>query len=76
MDKRIDEDVFWWFGCVERMEKDRIAKRIYVEESAGSHSVGRLWKRWIDIVKNCLREIELDIKQPRRMVHDKSECQG
>ena len=41
VDERIDEDVFRWFGHVERMENDRIAKRVYVGEYAGSHSVGR-----------------------------------
>ena len=29
-----------WFGHVERMEKDRIAKRVYGRESDGSRSVG------------------------------------
>ena len=36
---------------MERVENDRIAERIYVEECAGSQSVGRLWNRWIDNVK-------------------------
>ena len=36
------------------VERDRIAKRVYVRECAGSRSVGRPWKRWIDTVKECL----------------------
>ena len=40
--------------CSGGLEMDRIAKRIYVGESAGSHSVGRPWKRWIDTVEECL----------------------
>ena len=28
VDERIDEDVLRWFGLVERMERDRIAKRV------------------------------------------------
>ena len=32
LDERIDESVLRWFGHVERMERDRIAKRIYVGE--------------------------------------------
>ena len=36
MDERIDEGVLRWFGRVERMENDRIAKRVYLEECAGS----------------------------------------
>ena len=38
------------------MENDRIAKKVYVGECAGSHSVGRPQKRWIDTVKNCLKK--------------------
>ena len=58
---------------MERKENDRIAERAYVVECAGSWSVGRPWKRWIDPVKDCLKERCLDVKQPRRMVHDKNE---
>ena len=36
------------FSDRSRMENDRIAKRVYVGECAGSRSVGRLRKRWID----------------------------
>ena len=51
INKRID-GVHQWFSHVERMENDRIPKRGYV----GSRSVSRPWKRWIDIVKECLKE--------------------
>ena len=36
VDGRIDEGAFRWFGHVERMEKERIAKSVYVGECAGS----------------------------------------
>ena len=42
-----------WFSHVERMENDKIIKRVSVGECARSRSVGRLRKRWIDTVKNC-----------------------
>ena len=45
VDKWIDENVLWWLGHVERMGKDRIAKRVYVGKCVGSCSVGRLRKR-------------------------------
>ena len=38
------------------------------EECAGSHSVDRQWKRWIDAVKECLKKRGLDIRPARRMV--------
>ena len=47
VDERVDEGILRWFGHLERMEKDRIAKRLYVGECAGSHSMSRLRKRLI-----------------------------
>ena len=44
------------FGDMERMENDRIAKRVYVGECAGSCSVVRPPKSWIDTVKDCLKK--------------------
>ena len=58
------------------MKNDRIANRVYVGECAGSRSVGRLQKRWIDTVKDCLKKKGLDVRQARRMVHDRSVWQG
>ena len=52
------------------MENDRIAKVVYVRECAGSHSMGRPQKRWIDTVKYCLRTRGLDVRQAREMVQD------
>ena len=51
VDEKIDEGVLRCFGYVERMKNDRIAKRVYVGECAGSRPVGRKRKRWIGTVK-------------------------
>ena len=67
VDEKIDEGVLGWFGHVKRMENDRIAKSFYVGEFAGSRSVGKPRKRWIDTVKDCLKERGLDVRQARRM---------
>ena len=56
VEARIDEGVLLWFGHAERMKNDRIAKRVYIRECAGSRSVGRLRKKWIDTVKECLKK--------------------
>ena len=58
------------------MENDRIAKRVYVRECAGSRSVGRPRKRWIDTVKDCLKKRGLDVMQSRRIVHDRNAWRG
>ena len=38
------------------MERDSITKRVCVGVCAGSHSVGKPWKRWTDTVKECLKK--------------------
>ena len=55
------------------MERDRIAKGVYVGEWAGSRSVGRPRKRWTDTVKECLKKIGLDVRQAKRMGQGRSE---
>ena len=69
VDEMIDEGVLRWFGHEERMENDRIDKKVYAEECAGSHSVDIPRKRWIDTVKDCLKKRGLDVGHARRMVH-------
>ena len=51
---RSGESILRWFDHVERMENDRIAKRVHVGECDGSRSVGSPRKRWIVTVKECL----------------------
>ena len=60
--RRIDEGVLKWFGHVERMENDRLAKRVCVGECAGSRSMGKPRKIWNDTVKKCLMKRGLDVK--------------
>ena len=50
--------------------------RFFVGKCAGSHSVSRSWKRWIDTVKESLKIRGLDVSQVERMVQDGSEWQG
>ena len=59
-----------------RMERDRITKRVYVVACAGSHSVDRPQKRWIDTVKKYFKKRSLDIRKARRMVQDRSKWLG
>ena len=54
LDERNDENVLRWFGQVERMENDRIVRRVYVGECAGSRSISSPRKKWIDTMKDCL----------------------
>ena len=73
LDERINEGVLRCFSHVKRMERGRIAKRFYVLDCAGTHSVGSPRKRWIDTVKECLKKTGLDVRVARKMVQDRSE---
>ena len=64
LDERIDEAVLRWRGW--RMIG-------LPRECAGSRSVGRLQKRWIDTMKTCLRKRGVDVREARRMV---GVCEG
>ena len=44
-DERIEEGVLCWFSHVEGMENNKIARRVYVRECAGSRSVSQLEER-------------------------------
>ena len=61
---------------VESLERDMTAKRVYVRDCAGSCSMGKSRKRWIDTVKDCLEKNGLYIRQARKMVQDRSEWRG
>ena len=76
VDEKIDEGVLRWFSHVERMKNDRISKRVYVGVCAIICSVGRTQKRWIDTVKDCLKKRGFDVRQARKMVHDRSVWRG
>ena len=73
IDEKIYEGIIRWFGHAERIERDRITKRVYVGECAGSRSMGRPRKRWIDTVKESLKKRVLDVRQASKMVQDRSE---
>ena len=69
VDKKIAEGVLQCFSHVEKMENVRISKRVCIGVCAESHSLGRLWKRWIDTVKESLKKRGLDVRQARRIVY-------
>ena len=55
-----------------KIQNYRTNKRVSVGECAGNRSRDRLQKRWIDIVKDCLKKKGLDVRQARRIGHDSS----
>jgi hypothetical protein len=65
-----------WLGRLERMEENRMPKKIFTQELEGARRKGRLRKRWKEEVERDLqvlgvrrwRELATDIKQWQNIV--------
>ena len=54
-----------------------LAKRVYVGNWDGSRSIDRSRIPWyLETVKDCLKKRGLDVRQARKMVHDRSVLRG
>ena len=66
MDKR---ERISWLGHVERMEEDRMPKKIFTDELEGTRRRGRPGKRWEEEVERDLQE--LGVRRWRELVADR-----
>lgn len=76
MDELIDESVLRWYGHVERMEGERVVRRVYVSEGVGRRSIGRPRKRWKDNVSECIRKRGLSLNEAELLVRDRQAWRG
>ena len=74
--ERVNEYILRWFGHMERMDVNRLVKRMYNSECVGDRPVGRPKKRWIESLKECLTERNVSLGEARRFVHDRSVWRG
>jgi trehalose utilization protein len=51
LQKKEKAEVLSWYGHVERMEEERVVKRVYRSKVEGNRGRGRLKLRWVDGVK-------------------------
>ena len=73
LSERGEAAVLRWFGHVERMEGERLVKKIYRAEAEGNRRRGRPRRRWMDGVKGCLSERGLSIPEAEECVKDRRE---
>ena len=80
MGQRIDHDVLRWFGHVERVGDERMAKRAYESDVRGATRRGRPRKCWMDRVKEVLARKGLNIQEAKVSVQDRNQwrsiCRG
>ena len=73
---RVESCVLRWFGHVERMDGERMAKRIYDSGVEGGRGRGRPIMGWMEGVKKALRNRGLTLEQAREYVHERSVWRG
>ncbi|KAK3869735.1 hypothetical protein Pcinc_024963 [Petrolisthes cinctipes] len=67
------QSVLRWFGHVERMEENRMVKRIGGSDLGGVRRRGRPQRRWMDTVKGTLSGRGVSVVQGRVIAHDTNE---
>jgi len=60
MDK-VREARLRWFGHVQRREEEDCVRRILEADLLGQRSRGRQRKRWIDVVKYNMEDLQVDL---------------
>ena len=68
---RADQRVLRWFGHVERMDDDRMARRVLMAEVSGVRGRPRLG--WMDGVKFALGNREMTVEAARQFAKDRKE---
>src|SRR5678816_372829 len=71
MKVRCDGLVMW-----KRMDDSRLVKQMYSGECAGNRPAGRPKEKWIESVKECLKERNVSLAEARRKVQNRSEWRG
>jgi hypothetical protein len=63
-----------WLGHLERMEEDRMPKKIFTQELEGTRRRERLRKGWTEEVERDLQL--LGVRRWRELVKDREKCRG
>jgi len=58
-----------WLGHLERMEEDRMPKKIFTQELEGSRRRGRPMKRWREEIERDLEVLSLSCASPNQSIY-------
>ena len=70
--QRIRTQRLQWFGHLERMSEDRIARKSLHSRVQGIRSAGRQRKRWIDNIEEDLRCLQLTVPKAVELVRERA----
>ena len=70
---RVDMNVLRWFGPVERMDNERVLKKVVNAEVGGRGARG--WPRfgWMDGVKRALNDRRMDVREASECARNRNE---
>ena len=70
--QKMDQGVLRWFGHVERMGDERLARRVYESHVRGTRRRGRPRKCWMNGVNELLERKGMSIQEAKVSVQDRS----
>ncbi len=71
--ERTEQRVLRWFGHLERLEEERLLKKITRSDVRGVRPRGRPRMGWLDSVKRALGEKGTSVEQGRVLVRDRNQ---
>ena len=69
---RVDMNVLRWFGHVERMDNERLLKKV-MNAKVNRSARGRPRFRWMDGVKRALNDRGMDVREASERARDRNE---
>ena len=70
---KVDMNVLRWFGHVERMDNERLTKRVMNAEVDGRNVRGRPRFGWIDGVKKAVNDRGMDVREAKERARNRNE---
>ena len=70
---RVDVNVLRWFGHVERMDNERLLKKVMNAKVDGRSARGRPRFGWMDGVKRALNDRRMDIREASERARNRNE---
>ena len=71
---RVDMNVLRWFGHVERMDNERLLKKVMNAKADRRSARGRPRFGWMDGVKRALNDRRMDVREASESARDTNEC--
>ena len=70
---RVDMNVLRWFGHLERMDNERLLKKVMNEKVNGRNARGRPRFGWMDGVKRALNDKGMDVREANEYARNRNE---